>query len=221
MIMATNQKTKLTYVTLVITAIVFCLFSYWLKCNMGFNFSKNHSLSKYFPFKYMYPKKVINNPAAGILLNDSFDSFSLFGNWTPLWMREQGKVTKGYDANGIDNSHCLFIKSSSAKSWSCSYKKMILVQEGDMFTYTTFVKLLGDSPTAYVSVATFDANEKVISWNDFSRQADIMDEWVQLKKTFTIPEGIAYIRLRVSGTGIGEFRFDDVSFMKIAYSEKS
>ncbi len=93
---------------------------------------------------------------------------------------------------------------------------MIRVREGDVFNYKAFVKLLGDNLTAFVSVATFDADKEVISWNDFSEQTDIMDEWVPLEKTFTIPVGIIYIRLRVSGAGIGEFRFDDVSFKKIS-----
>jgi hypothetical protein len=93
---------------------------------------------------------------------------------------------------------------------------MIRVREGDVFNYKVFVKLLGDNPTAFASVTTFDADKGVISWNDFSKQTDIMDQWVPLEKTFTIPEGTIYIRLRVSGSGIGEFRFDEVSFKKIS-----
>ena len=211
--MVTNQKTKLIYGVLGITAIiVFGIFGYWLKSQMGISFSEKYSLSKYFPFSYFSPRKVICDPAPGILLEDSFDSFSLFGNWTPLWMREKGKVNKSYVASGIDNSRCLFIKSISTKSWACSYKKMIRVREGDVFSYKAFAKLLGDSPIASTSIVTFDKDERVISWNDFSKQTDTVDEWVPLEKTFTIPEGVTYIRLRVSGTGIGEFRFDDISF---------
>jgi hypothetical protein len=211
---ATNQKTKLAYGVLVITAIALGLSGYWLKCHMGINFSENYSLSKYFPFNYLVPRQVISNPVPGFLLDDSFDSFSLFSNWTPLWMREKGKVIKGYDANGIANSRCLFIKSISTKSWSCSYKKRIRVHEGDVFTYNVAVKLQGDNLFAFAGVTTFDAVEKVISWNDFRELTERSNEWVTINKTFTIPEGIAYIGLKISGTGEGEFRFDDIFFAK-------
>jgi hypothetical protein len=209
--MVASQKTKLAYGVFGITAIiVFGLFSYWLKSQMGISFSESTSLSKYFPFNYLAPRQVIINPAAGIFLFDSFDSFSLFGNWNSLWMREQGKVSKGYGANGIDNSRCLFIKSNSTKSWVCSYKKMIRVREGDVFNYKVFVKLKGDTHSAIASMATFDADKKIINWNDFRQQTDRTNEWMVLEKTFIIPDGIQYIQFRLSGIGTGEFRFDNV-----------
>ena len=162
--------------------------------------------------------EIILDPEPGIIFDDSFDSFSLFGNWSFLWMREKGEITKELDANGLINSRCLVIKSSSTKSWSCSYKKMIRVREGDVFNYKASVKLQGDNLSAYASVATLDADEKIISWNDFREQADRTNEWIEMEKTFTIPKGISYIRFRISGTGTGEFRFDDIH---LNLSEKS
>ncbi len=191
--------------------LVAILSGYWLKSNLGISFSEKYSLSEYFPFNYLSPGTVVlDDLEPGIILQDSFDSFSLFGNWTSLWMREKGKVTKGHDSNGLDNSRCLIIKSSSTKSWSCSYKKMIRVREGDVFNYKVSVKLQGDILSAYAGVATFDADEEVISWNDFTEQVDRTNEWVAMKKTFTIPKGISYIRFRLTGAGTGEFRFDNI-----------
>jgi hypothetical protein len=208
--MPITQKSK-SFILALTVFLVATLSGYWLKSNLGINFSEKYSLSEYFPFNYLYTGTVIlDDLEPGIILKDSFDSFSLFGNWSSLWMREEGKVTKGHDTNGLDNSRCLVIKSSSTKSWSCSYKKMIRVREGDVFNYKVSVKLRGDNLSAYVSVATFDADEEVISWNDFTKQVDKTNEWVAIKNTFTIPNGISYIRFRISGTGTGEFRFDDI-----------
>ena len=39
-------------------------------------------------------------------------------------------------------------------------------------------------------------------------------EWVKVEKKFTIPDGIDYIRFRLFGAGIREYRFDDINFRK-------
>ena len=213
-----NTRKLKPYILVLSVFLVAILSTYWLKSNLGIGFSDKYSLSKYFPFNYLAPRKTILNPEPGIILDDSFDSFSLFGNWSSLWMREEGKVTKKLDSNGIDDSRCLVIKSSSTKSWSCSYKKMIRVREGDVFNYKASMKLQGDNLSAYAGVATFDADEEVISWNDFTEQVDRTNEWVAMKKTFTIPKGISYIRFRLSGAGTGEFRFDNI---QLSILEKS
>ena len=79
---------------LIMTLAVFLAISlsgYWLKTRIGIDFFEGSTLSKYFPFNYLVPNNVIDDPPPGIILDDSFDSFSLFGNWTDLWMREKGK----------------------------------------------------------------------------------------------------------------------------------
>ncbi|TKB25000.1 hypothetical protein FCL47_15225 [Desulfopila sp. IMCC35006] len=85
-----KKKRKLAYGALGITAIVFSLFGYWLKSNIGIDYFEKFTLSKFFPFKYLIEHNVIDVPVPGILLDDSFDSFSLLGNWTPLWLLEKG-----------------------------------------------------------------------------------------------------------------------------------
>lgn len=201
--------------------IAVSLTAYWLKSNIGIDFSEKYTLSEYFPFYYLAPNRVINNQPPGIILNDSFDSFSFFGNWTPLWMREQSKVTKELDEHGIENSRCLVIKSSSTKSWSYSHRNSIKVTKGDVFTFQVAVKLRGENIIAQAAVSTSDKNKSIVSWNYAKEMTDTRNAWVLIKNTFTIPDNIAYIRLKLSGTGAGEFRFDDVCFKKVAFSEKN
>lgn len=203
--------------TLLITAsliILLGLSGYWLKSQLGINFSNRISLSRHFPFNALAPHTVIYNPRPGILLQDSFDSFSLFGNWKYLWMREEGNVTKEYDSQGIDNTRCLLIKNNSPGSWSFSHKKYVQVKEGDTFTFTVLVRLQGENVSAYAGVAAFDKRKNAISWNYFTEKTERTAEWVLLKKTFTIPGDISYIQFRLSGSGAGTYRFDDVRFVK-------
>ena len=188
--------------------------AYWLKSQMGISFFENYSLSKYFPFNYLVPNNIIDDPPIGIILHDSFDSFSLFGNWGNLWMREKGRVTKEYDRKGLNNSRCLVIKSKSTKSWSCSYRKYIRVKEGDAFSFKVSTNMQGQTPTAYAGISTFDEKKEVISWNYVSEKTERTGGWVTLEKTFTIPADISFIRFKLSGTGAGEYRFDNISLKK-------
>lgn len=196
----------------VLLFVVVTLSAYWLKSNMGIDFFEKYTLSEIFPFNYLVPNKVIGNQSPGILLDDSFDSFSLFGNWTSLWMREKGKVTKEIVDTVRDNSHCLVIKSRSSESWSLSHKNIIKVKQGEVFTFQVAVKLNGDNVLAQIGLALFDKDISVVSSNRATNSTIVNDRWILLKNKFTIPDEIFYIRLKISGTGEGEFQFDDVYF---------
>jgi hypothetical protein len=203
------------YLPATLLFILAVLSGYWLKSQLRIEFFEGDTLSRYFPFNYLAPHRVIKPPRSGILLHDSFDSFPLFGNWSPLWMKEQGKVTKTYDAQGIDNSRCLLIDSSSAESWSCSHKNYIQSAPGDTFSFTASVQLHGDKLSAYASVAAFDEKKKAVSWNFISEKIEKTGEWVTVEKSFTIPEGISFLMFKISGAGVGEYRFDNITFSKI------
>ncbi len=211
-----SLKRKILCGLVVITLIVLALSGYWLKSRIGINFFGKYSLSKYFPFNYLAPNKIIADQVPGIILDDSFDSYTIFGNWSSLWMREKGTVTKNIGPNGRKNSRSLIITSSSTKSWSCSHKNFLQVKKGDVFSFKAAVRLHGENLTARVGVAAFDKNMSVISYNYAKEKTSIINDWILLDKTFTILDNISFVRFRLSGTGIGVFRFDDVYFKKSA-----
>ncbi len=197
-----------------LTLAIFVLFGYWVKCQMGINVIESISLSNLTPFKYLQRNDVISVPEPGIILNDSFETRPIFRNWSDLWMRDKGKVTAGYDSHGINNSRSLLIKSTSTKSWAYSHNKYVEVLEGDVFSFEGITKIEGDKISAYAGIAAFDKQKKPIKWNYISEKADKAKKWVKINKKFAIPENIKYISFRLSGTGIGEFRFDNVCFRK-------
>lgn len=212
----TFGKTRRLYTLYLPTLFLFALLSgYWLKSQLGIDFFAGDTLSKYFPFSTLVPNRVIANPRSGILFHDSFDSFSLFGNWNDLWMRENGRVTRTYDPQGVGYSRCLLVKSSSTESWSSTHKKYIQVQQGDTFKFTVSVQLQGEKLSAYAEVSVFDEKKNVLFWNYISEKNDLTGEWVTMESSFTIPEGISYIMFKISGAGVGEYRFDDITFSKI------
>ncbi len=129
-------------------------------------------------------------------------------------MREEGKDTVGYDSHGIKNSRCLLVKSNSTKSWSYSHNKYVEVLEGDIFSFEGLANLQGDKISAYAGIAAFDKQKNPIKWNYISEKVDKAKKWIKIKNKFIIPNGISHIRFRLSGVGIGEFKFDDISFRK-------
>ncbi|GAB6192891.1 hypothetical protein JCM39068_26400 [Desulfocastanea catecholica] len=98
---------------------------------------------------------------------------------------------------------------------------MFRVREGDLFTYKVYVKLRGDIISAQAGVAVFDEKMSVVSWDYAKESTVISNEWVLLEKVFSIPSKISYIQVRLSGTGKGEFRFDDIYFKNVINTRQS
>ena len=73
----------------------------------------------------------------------------------------------------------------------------------------------GTKAVAYAGVTAFDENRNVVSWNFVSDKTSQTDAWVKLKKTFSVPESIKYIKFKLSGIGSGEYRFDNIFFAKL------
>ncbi len=150
----------------------------------------------------------------GVLINESFDrSIWKLNDWSTLWMAEESKVTQAYDNNGTNNSRALLIKSKSSKSWAYSYNTLIQVKPGDSFSFEGLVKTGGDTAIAYLGLASFDKDRKTIRWNYLRKKADERNIWTKVSDHFIVSDGVAYISFKLTGSGIGEFRFDDIQFI--------
>ena len=205
---------KLKYLIGILILSIVILFGYWIKCQTSANLSESVSLSNFIPFKYLQRNDVISVPEPGIILYDSFEKRPLISNWSKLWMREEGKVTLDYDSNGINNSRCLLVKSNSTKSWVYSHNKYVEVMKGDVFSFEGFAKIQGDKISAYAGIAAFDKHKKPIKWNYISEKVGKTNKWIKVNNRFIVPKGVNYIGFRLSGVGIGEFKFDNICFRK-------
>jgi len=200
---------------LIILGLTVTILAYWLKVQIGMDFFDSLSISSYFPFKYLKSNEIMS-PEPGILLDENFNKKNIFKKWSDLWMREDGTVTKELSFDGFIGSRCLLIKSSSNGSWTYSHNKRVEVKKGDIFYFEGLVNINGDNTSAYLSVAAFDKNKKVIDWNLFKEKVHRTDAWFGVEKHFTInDDNIKYINFRLVGIGMGEYRFDDITFRKI------
>ena len=90
----------------------------------------------------------------------------------------------------------------------------IQAKPGDNFSFEGFVKADGKTATAYLGVASFDVNKKIIDYSYVKKKVDKNKVWTKVNEHFKVSDGIEYIRLRLTGSGIGEFRFDDIKLIK-------
>ncbi len=206
---------KKTSLAIFVIAII-VLGGYWFKATVGVNIFESYSLSNYFPFKYLI-KEVIVHPQPGeIIIYESFNSKSIFKrNWWFLWMREEDKVTINYDLNGINDSRCLSIKSSSKMKWSYTYYKFVEVQKGDVFRFEGLAEIQDKDLFLAFTIASFDKDKKVLKWNSDQPGIYRNNQFEMLTKKFTVANGTRFIRFRITGSGVGTFRFDDIQFKKL------
>jgi len=202
---------------IVISITVFALLSsYWIKNLIGVNIFEPYSFSKYFPFKYLQQGCTLQPESGDTIIAESFNARFFFKrDWSNLWMVEKGKVVRSYDTNGFHNSRCLLIKSSSDKSWVYSSLKYIAVKKGDVFRYAGFLSLKGKNTYAGFSFTSFDKNKNVIEWNYETTKINQNNEVVKIAKQFTVTDEIVFIKFKIFGRGVGEFRFDDIALSKL------
>ena len=197
----------------VLASLIVCG-SYWIKSVLGLDVSEDYSVGKYPPFCYLRGNDTIEAVEGTVLFEDSFEWLKVKNNWLRLWTQAKGKVAKGYASDGIEGSRCLLVRSGTREEWSLSHNKFVKVNKGDRFSYSAFVLARGYEARASVSVDSFDKDKKAIKWKYISLDVSSNREWKKHEKTFVIGEGVKYIRFRLSGIGVGEFRFDNVSFRK-------
>ena len=208
---APMKNKKIIIATALIVAV---LLGYWVKNQIGINMFGSASLSGFFPFSRLQRNHVIADSKPGNVIEESFDSRSIVRHWGELWMREKGKVTRGFDDGGRDHSRCLLVNSDSEKSWSFGYYAVVEVEKRDVFGFSGFIKQDGVAPNAYLRVSAFDDKGDVVKWNYAKEGAGQVGGWVFVRKKFEVGDGIKYLKFGMVGIGKGAYRFDDLVFQK-------
>jgi len=130
-------------------------------------------------------------------------------------MGERGRVTQQTDPGGIGGSHCLLIKSRGGGEWSYLYKTFIRVRPDDEFRFMGMAKLAAEAGNAAFAVSSHASDKSIIEWEYVKSDLTGYDQWTGVSGKFQIKSGISYIRFYVTGTGRGEYRFDDILFQKM------
>ena len=203
-------------VIIITILIVLILIAYRLKNNMGRNLFASHSLHRVFPFKYLQRDEIIDPFPGEFIIEESFEP-TLFSShhWGRLWQAEEDKVVQKYDPVGIRSSKCLYIISETKYSWVYPHSNLIKVQKGDAFSCEGFAWIQGDTVYTTFCLTLLDENKNVFDW-DYGRSNDVPNNKVtKISKLFTVPDSTAFIRFRIIGRGMGEFKYDDITFRKL------
>ncbi len=204
-------------ISLILILFLFLGF-YYTKCQLGFNIFEELSISRYFPFTFLQrdTDRVVSNPRDGVLFVDDFDPVWLsLRHWCGFWAKEKELVEKKYVAEGMDDSNCLLIVNEGKRSWAYSHAKMIEVIEGDRFSLKASVRVDGDDVGVGLGVTSYDEDMKVVKWNDGYKKVSGARSWKGVENVYVVPEGVRFIRFRLSGAGEGKVWVDGVGFLKL------
>jgi hypothetical protein len=121
------------------------------------------------------------------------------------------------DPNNPSN-RTMTIRANTTERWNGNFTRFVQVNAGEHYQYSIRVRMTGAASYARASLITYDANRKALSWSNFTAKVVGHDEWLDLRRNFTIPAEVQYIKFRLTGAGIGEYRFDDFVLNKLSTS---
>ena len=91
---------------------------------------------------------------------------------------------------------------------------MIEVSPGEVYSFFGWVKTSGKEATGTLSVVLYDADKQVKQWQYAKESVAEADNWQGVERKFIIPEGVKYIRFRLTGWKEGKVWFDEIKFKK-------
>ena len=195
---------------LMIFALLFLL--YWLKSIKGIDLIQNFSIGDYIPLKFMLVDNIIPSDQTGFLLIDDFESQDKHNPWLKIWSRNKKNVHLFYEQTGIDDSQCLVITSIARDPWTMRHNKLISAGKNDVFFYEGSVKVKGKDAKAIFSITLFDKNKSILNWHYANKRIRASESWTTVSQRFTLPPHTAFIRFRLTGSGISRIWFDNIKF---------
>lgn len=186
---------------------------YWIKCQLRINLFRDFAWEKHFLFlQALQRQEYVASPRPGVLLLSSFDGWWPYQPWIDLWAREEGRVKEALVRDPVRGSRCLQVCSNSPHDWGINHAFVFEVAPGEEFAFEGNARTTG-SAVAQMSVVTYDAQRKPLSWL-FALENVRSPDWVRVSRRFMVPSGVKYIRFRLTGGGLGDAYFDDIRFVK-------
>jgi hypothetical protein len=203
---------KVTFVLL--TVLILFLFTYRLKTQRGVDLFESFSLSQYLSFTSSHESEKTDPiiryiPLDGIIVNENFEDGLKPGGWDSIWARETGTVIRRLIQDEEEDSMHIFIKNLGQEDWTIEHDKLIAVSHDEEYHFQGRIKTTGQA-AAGLGVALYDKDRQIMDWMHAARMVQYQSEWTEVSNTFTIPEGAAYMRFRLTGSGKGEVFTDDL-----------
>ena len=205
--------TRKFFALMVVTFLIF-LSAYWLKSLWGLNIFNDFSLSRYPMFAALNAQVINNQPFPGPIVADSFDEKGLLISLKSQWKFYGSAIDMTTDSHTRSNN-MMIIRTTTTERWNGNLTRYVQVQTDEHYQYSIRVKMTGAASFTGASVITYDANRKALSWSNFKTRVVERNTWLELQRKFSVPAGVHYIKFRIIGAGIGEYRFDDFLLKKL------
>ena len=204
---------------ILVFAAAFLIFfsAYWLKNFLGLNLFEEFSLSRYPIFSAFGSPVIDSQPFPGVVIDESFDETGLLASLKKHWQFHDSTVEMAIDPDNTSNK-IMTIRKTTTGSWRGNFTRFVQVNPGEHYQYSIRVKITGADSSARTGLITYDANRQALSWKNFTQSVIEHDEWLDVRRNFTIPATVKYIRFRITGSGIGTYRFDDFALSKLSTS---
>lgn len=210
--------------TIIILLLLIFFLVYQLKNQRGIDLFESFSLSENLPVKTLNkPKKpepiIDTHDSQGIIIQENFEDGLVTSGWEELWTREPGTVIRRIIQDQEGGSKYLFVRNLGHQDWAIQHDKLIAVSYNDNLYYEVRIKTT-DEAKAGLSVVLYDQDKQVLDWTYAAEMVKQQNEWTKMKNSFLIPEGVKFIRIRLTGSGKGKIYADDILFKKIKRLEK-
>lgn len=184
---------------------------YGIKSYLPFQISEKYSIHQYFPFKYIYRRNVIHAPARGQILTEDFSTPRFLSRWYHIWSAVPDSVVLETSEAGYKVGNCLVVLNKTAFAWTLSSGASIRVAPGQMLRFSMMVHKEGEGQEIGLRVDGLTTEEQLGFPKFVIQDATIQaGAWVLFSHSFTIPEGVYYIELKIRGTGKGRFKLDNI-----------
>lgn len=193
---------------------------YWLKSAMGVNLARDTSIGTHFPFSLFRFEEHTYQEYGPVDVKENFDTYFFYKtHWQHVHTIEHDAISVERIRTGSWSSPSLQITSKSDHWWHVSHRHFYAVRENDRFRLKATLLNSGEAGYGEVQVNALNAEKQILQRGRWHLGTTIRDTPVQVEKTFTVPAGVAYIRLRVAGEGPGRFEYDNLRLMRLPSHE--
>ncbi len=146
---------------------------------------------------------------ASVLINGAFDR-PLTTGWEGAWSRSPGAATARVESGALRITH------SGSRDWSVEQSAEIPVRPGEVWRITGRVRIVRLDGAVQLGVTLRDRRGEVLEWVYGTAETSSAHGWKDLSSGFLIPPECASMKFRITGSGPGEGRVDDLALVRIA-----
>jgi hypothetical protein len=211
-------KARLALRSILFCVVLFAAVSglYWLKTAADINLFRHFSLSRHLPSGLLPAGKPLQPEPGETALDEDFEGFiQIPARWHKLVAAQHSRVQSS-KTDCESSSRCMVVVSDSDMWWHITDRYFIAVHKGDLFQLDALVSNAGEGGYGEIQLSAFGPDYRLIKRDYWCAGAASGAGPTQVSREIVIPEGVAFVQLRMAGRGRGKFQFDDIRLVRQA-----